>query len=328
MTSRKIIAVLLAAGALLASAHAKMPVMAAYWSANKKPSDTVKANYPTGVLPGAINRLILTNAKFQEFERLESSPGWKENLAEYQLLRERGVSVWVMISNEQRDQLDKPAASKYIADLVDFCERNGIDGVDIGFEGEIAIGHTNYNNFCRELADALHAKKKQVSIAVHPHWTFAKIEDSTLAKMDYVLAMAYDERGDWNKTQHGPHSTFEYAQSSVGKVLERKVPPSKILLGMPTYGYRWWTDKSGEKKAEKFGWQDVLKKFPHMRDKDVAGAGAKTAEGVWHYNGLPTVRKKVAWANAQKLGGIGVDHGDYEVKTSDSFWIAARAANR
>lgn len=327
MSLSKIIPSLLAGGALVAAAHAKMPVMAAYWAADRRASETVKDHYPAGVLPGTINRLILTHVKFQNFEKLESTDMWKKNLAEYKLLKEKGVSIWVMIANSERDFLDQKASSNYIKELVDFCVRNDIDGVDIDFEGD-PVGHPNFNAFCRELADALHAKKKQVSMAVHPHWTFPKVEDATLAKLDYVMAMAYDERGSWDKNKHGPHSTFEYAESCVDKVRKRNVPPEKILLGMPTYGYRWWTE-NGEKQAAEIGWPAVVKKFPGQNSKDVAGAGYRTPEGIWHYNGIPTVRKKVAWANRQKLAGIGVWHGNYEVKSPmDSFWLNVRAENR
>src|SRR5262249_38723686 len=105
------------------------------------------------------------------------------------------------------------------------------------------------SDFTRDLADALHAQGKLLTIAIP-----AKERDTTVgwagafdyaalgAAADLVTVMAYEYTGPFS----GPGSVAPYGWvSRVAAYATQQIAPEKVLLGLAAYGYDWNTTSGG-----------------------------------------------------------------------------------
>jgi GH18 family chitinase len=94
--------------------------------------------------------------------------------------------------------------------------------------------------------------------------------------------MAYDAEGR--------HSTYEFAESDVGRLVNQGVPAAKICLGIPLYG-RGVNDRSRE-----LGYSQIMARFK-------PGAEVDEMDGLY-FNGISTVERKTRLALSTKLAGV------------------------
>lgn len=120
----------------------------------------------------------------------------------------------------------------------------GYYGLDIDFEYIYPENRQDYNNFLRRMTDTLHPLGYTVSTALAP-----KISGDQTGLLyeahdyafhgryaDHVILMTYE----WGYTYSPPMAVAPIDQ--VEKVIQYAVsviPPEKILMGMPNYGYDW-----------------------------------------------------------------------------------------
>lgn len=127
-----------------------------------------------------------------------------------------------------------------------------IDGVDLDYEGfAFADGHDSWATtqplwraFVTELAAALHAKGKLLSVTIPPTWIAAGNEtgypvyDQAFigAVADRIRLMVYD----WSVSSPGPISPISWLNQVVAYT-NAKLPndKSKLQLGIPAYGRNW-----------------------------------------------------------------------------------------
>jgi GH18 family chitinase len=187
---------------------------------------------------------------------------------------------------------DKQAA--LINELVKFTVDNNFDGIDVDIENEFI--DENYEPFVLGLSQALKPHKKMMTSALST-WTGKAVSDKALAVYDIINIMSYDQTGPWNKDRPGPHSTFEAAQADLDYWIDtRKVPASKVTLGLPFYGYGF-----GPSIPDSYSYGDIVKQWPGAELKDQVEV---PGQGIVYYNGLPTIRKKVELARARKAAGV------------------------
>src|SRR4051812_35761843 len=105
--------------------------------------------------------------------------------------------------------------------------------------------------------------------------------------------MAYDAVGPWEPKSPGQHSSMEFAQSSVRYWLERGLPKTKAVLGVPFFGYGF----GAAFRKDDYPYKEIVAKFPGAENADQAG---KT---IW-YNGQATMKAKVDFVKQSGLGGI------------------------
>ncbi len=91
----------------------------------------------------------------------------------------------------------------------------------------------------------------------------------------------------------GQHSSFEFAVANVDYWLQRGLPKSKAILGVPFYGYGFGDDS----RQGGVGYDQIIAKYPAGLDVD------KIGNTIW-YNGIPTIRAKTKYARDQQLGGV------------------------
>jgi chitinase len=174
---------------------------------------------------------------------------------------------------------DRSARGRFLGNLLDFCARHDLDGVDIDWEYPKAHSAADYALMMRELSQALHAQGKLLTtcaIAMDDEYG-AHIHPDVFACVDFVNIMAYD----W----HGlSHSSYAVAEQSLDYWLRRGCPPEKAMLGLPFYG-----------RKPPAAYRDLVLMDPDAPRKDNVGE--------IFYNGIPTIRKKTELA-LRKGGGV------------------------
>ncbi len=192
---------------------------------------------------------------------------------------------WLHLLETKRDIL--------IADLVNGMTTHKFDGIDVDLEGDFINEH--YPDFISELAQATKAKNKLLTAALAT-WNADIIHDSTLSRFDYINIMSYDATGPWNPGQPGQHSPISMTENDINYfVNKRSIDPSKLLAGLPFYGYFF---TSGTVIPMTFA--DIVSQYPEAGDKDEVNLPS----GTIYYNGIPTIKQKVNLAMRRKLAGV------------------------
>jgi GH18 family chitinase len=174
--------------------------------------------------------------------------------------------------------------------IVDYCERHGLDGVDIDWEHpRTDAEREQYGKFLTDLKSALEPHGRSLSIAIAP---WERLAPASITAVDRIHLMAYDNGGR--------HSTFEYAEESLGKLAAQQVPPEKICLGIPFYG-RPFRGEFGAGKT----YAEISAGLETAPDSD-------ELNGIY-FNGPSMVASKTRLARDRGLGGVmiwelGQDH--------------------
>lgn len=200
--------------------------------------------------------------------------------------------------------LQNPASRERAADaILQRLEEWGMTGVHIDFEQVLPRDRQNLNLFLKTLAERLRPAGFSVTIAVP-----AKVSDSpanswsggydyaTIARyVDRIALMTYDEH--WRGGEPGPVASVGWVERVVRYALSAGVPPEKILLGIPAYGYDW--PRRGQGRAVTFAeamelasrhgapieW-DEQAKVPHFTYGDGRRVYFENRESVAHKIGI------------------------------------------
>ncbi len=167
------------------------------------------------------------------------------------LMREKKVPVVAMVSNFYPDQwnganvhriLHSPEQRKsFIASILRTLQRYGFAGINVDFEGLSEESDEYLVQFMKELHAELHPAGYQVSIDVAPFnsdYNLARLNDVC----DFIIVMAYDEH--YAESVPGPVADQQWFRSVLSDITA-KVPPRKIIVGLPAYGYDWPKNDSG-----------------------------------------------------------------------------------
>ena len=169
-------------------------------------------------------------------------------------LRGRGILVIPSVTNivdgvwngglVSRIIADPALASANINNLVQLAVNRGYDGIDLDYENLSSSDRGRFSTFVRQLADALHAQGKLLTVNVYAKtsepgtWDGPMSQDWTVigAKADQVRIMTYEYH--WSTSGPGPISPIDW----VGQVMSfarTVIPAAKIMQGVPLYGYDW-----------------------------------------------------------------------------------------
>jgi GH18 family chitinase len=208
-----------------------------------------------------------------------------------------GVKVLVSLAGGGRPSIKawkralRPAnRSDFVATIMKFVEEHDLDGVDVDIEWNLLPDMGKwYTPFVLELKEALHAKGKTITTALHAVRVHPDVTRESLEAYDYINIMVYDKTGPWNPDRPGHHSPFSYAEDAyVYWTQELKIPGNKLVLGMPFYGRS--LDTQG---AATFG---------SIVEENAIHAYVDTV-GQMCYNGIHTIVKKTEFAK-EKFNGI------------------------
>jgi hypothetical protein len=191
----------------------------------------------------------------------QSGPGWvgyqSQALADL-VTRAHGAGDRVVLTASCFDQsaLDKMAAdpttgARLGASLVQLVEAKNLDGVNLDFEGKGSKDQAGLDAIVAGVSSAMHA--------ANPHWqvtmdTYASsagdpsgfYDIAGLApSVDGFFVMAYDMNSKTTPSPTSPLTGAGFTDLDAVQQYAAVVPPSKVILGVPYYGYDWPTAGPG-----------------------------------------------------------------------------------
>jgi chitinase len=182
--------------------------------------------------------------------------------------------------------------------IIQFVSTYNLDGVDIDIEGNLLDGTTitsaQYESFVTQLGTALHGQNKLMTAALAT-WFGSYVTNTAAAQFDWVNIMSYDNYGTW--TGPGQHSSYPAAVSDLAYWQGKGLAKSKLVLGVPSYGYQWVNNTSSGSSSIQFN--TLVGIYPRAANQDsiIPAAGQ-----VIYYNGVPTIKNKTALAISSASG--------------------------
>lgn len=260
-----------------------------------------------------------------------SGPGWEGyqsaelvNLVnEAHAAGDRVVLTVECFDQGDLDQLvtDPTAAATLASQVAQLVAAEQMDGVNFDFEG---TGSAD-----REALVKLIGTVSFLLKATDPNWQLTEdiyassldgagfFDASALAsELDAVFVMAYDMGGRDTPSPTAPLIGSGYTDASVVSTFAGQVPASKVILGIPFYGYAWPT------AGDWLGAPATGAAFP-LSYSQIVAAGRPTywdpttdtpwtawkADGQWYeafFDDPQSIALKVAAATKAGLGGVGV----------------------
>ncbi len=254
--------------------------------------------------------------------------GWDETpLIEY--AHQRGVNVVLTVTNFGYDNnaavLKDPAKrEKLIETVTQLVQERGGDGVNIDFEAVYGEYRDELVDFFSELSGYMRQRlpDAEISLALPAvDWRDAFDAAAIAENCDYLMIMGYDYY--WkNSANAGPVAPLEGGSfnvtNSVNYYLEQGVPPEKLLLGVPWFGYDWPVED--ESKKSRTLAPGTARIYPAM--EDLAEANGKNFDSeakvpwfnyhdgdmqhqAWYDDSL-SLALKYDFVNDIDIGGIGI----------------------
>ena len=187
----------------------------------------------------------------------QSGPGWNGyqsqdlvNLVSRSHAAGARVVLTITCFNQHSlDQItsDPNAASRLSAALIAAVQAKNLDGVNFDFEGEGSADQAGLTALITNVSASLHA--------VDPHWQVTMAVYASAAgdpggfyniaavapAVDGFFVMAYDMNSKSQPSATSPLFGGSFSDLQAIEEFLKVVPPSKILLGLPYYGYDWQT---------------------------------------------------------------------------------------
>lgn len=137
---------------------------------------------------------------------------------------------------------DPQRRTRHVQHIVDEVLARNYDGIDIDYESLDVSMRAPFSAFIIELSEALHARGKLLSVAVHAkdsdYGGLGGFQDWQVIGeyADRVRIMTYDYH--WRGGGPGPVAPLYWVQS-VAEYAVTVIDPSKVFIGIPFYGYDW-----------------------------------------------------------------------------------------
>lgn len=207
------------------------------------------------------------------------------------------------------DLISEAKRAGFAAKLSAYLVEHNFDGLDVDIEGPSI--NEDYGAFIEVLAKELKPKGKLLTAALSKGYGGSKVPASVFEHFDFINIMAYDGAGPWNPKAAGQHSSFDFAKDNVAYWLERGLPKSKAVLGVPFYGYGF----GDAFRKRDYSYSSIIASHPGAENSDQVGST------IW-YNGIPTIKAKSQYVVDQGLAGIMIWSLDYDVKGERSLLSA------
>jgi spore germination protein YaaH len=217
---------------------------------------------------------------------------------------------------------DPNAASRLSSALITAVSAKNLDGVNFDFEGEGSADRNGLTTLITQVSGALHA--------ANPHWQVTMATYASAATdsqgfynvaalapaLDGFFVMAYDMNDRSTPSATAPLVGGGYNDTEALQQFTAVVPPQKVILGVPYYGYDWPTT-DGTSTAQATGPENplsdaVIAASGHPTYWDPSTQTAWTSYQVgnqWHetYFDNPTsLALKAQLANSFHIAGVGI----------------------
>ena len=168
-----------------------------------------------------------------------------------------------------------------IRNIEQFCEEQGLDGVDIDWEFPAENEWEAFSAFIVELRES----GLKLSLAFYPE--DIKLSDEAVKTVSAVNVMAYDQFDE-----AGRHSTYETTAESIEYFLNLGFAPEQLCLGIPAYGRPL----------------DGSAQWPLYCDYASQLADGTDLLGDAYFNSPQLAQDKCALAKGEALGGVFLYH--------------------
>jgi spore germination protein YaaH len=238
--------------------------------------------------------------------------------------------------------VSNPSVKKKLIDsLFAIAQHWGFDGINVDFESIPSNNRDNVTSFMRDLAAKFHDNMAGSSVSCAPtdydfrqgDWDVKAI--SQFVDVIFMQGYGYGYSGGTVATPVGllpdgiswGHTNIT---TLINSVLEAGPDTSKIILGLPHFGYDWPTISPNAHsrtsgKGTAFYYPDALLKiddYGRQWDSDAMNPWYRYQVGTqWHqgwYDDAESMAKKYAFAASKNLGGVGMwslgmDQGNHDI---------------
>jgi len=180
--------------------------------------------------------------------------------------RRAGLHLMPLVTNPGFDRStahgllhNAKAQDRAAKSLAQLAEQNQYVGWQLDFEGIGPADKLAYTRFVARVAARLHHDHRLLSVAVVPRFSDTYPDNSApgfhtgewgaafdfrrLGRVaDFLVLMAYDQHTP--STPPGPVAGSDWVRAALDYAV-RRVPPAKLLLGIPLYGREWAETSSG-----------------------------------------------------------------------------------
>ena len=196
------------------------------------------------------------------------------------------VGGWVQSKYYQKALTSATSRANLVANIKNFCQSYGIDGVVIDWEAyQNTVVDSLYGFFINELKTAFTGTNLQISAAISPTHTSLF---SAFANADFIQLMSYGAYFTQN-TQ----VSMSTLQGWVNGWVSAGYSITKIVIGLPAYG-RTPTDGTSIK------YRQALNMYNVLPSQDTVTSSGK----LYYYNGINTVKSKTQYAVSNHLRGV------------------------
>lgn len=221
-------------------------------------SEVATAPDRTGVTMDGVN--VVSPAFFH----LNSNGELTENIGqagqEYiEWAHSNGYKIWPMVQNAGNGMMnvtseimnDYNKRQELINEIVYYCVKYRLDGINIDFENMKQEDKNMYSRFIIELTPRLKDMGIVVSVDVtapdgSETWSLCFDRNVIGDVADYIVFMAYDQYGT-SSNKSGTTAGYDWVNVSLNKFLKtEEIKSDKIILAIPLYTRLWTEDSSGK----------------------------------------------------------------------------------
>jgi spore germination protein len=182
---------------------------------------------------------------------------------------------------------------QHVDAIVALVRRQNYAGIDIDYEELHAGDRQAFTQFITELASALHAHGKVLSVAVFPQMAApggnqpdSAQDYAALGKVaDQVRIMGYNYH--WANSAPGATAPVGWVRSLL-RYATSQMPASKVVLGIPLFGYNW---PDGKAPAATLSWLQALR----LSRQYHATANYSTASQTPYFSYSSAGRTHIVW---------------------------------
>lgn len=250
-----------------------------------------------------------------------------------------GYKVWPMVQNSEAGSInvtsnimnDYNKRQELISQIIIYCVKYKLDGVNIDFENMKQEDKNMYSRFIIELEPRLKEIGMTLSVDVtapdgSETWSMCFDRNVIGDVADYIVFMAYDEYGS-SSNKAGTTAGYDWVELGIKKFIEtEEIKEEKIILAIPLYTRVWTEDSSGKITSKNTvsmkntysvipngvekQWNDSLKQY-YVEYKD-----GNNTKKIW-IEDETSLKEKISLIKKYKLGGVASWQKGME---TDNFW--------
>ena len=273
---------------------------------------------------GTTNRIQLFDPK--DDQAYKDFIGIKKRNPEVKVLL--AIGGWIEGSEKYSQIVSNPETrSTFVQSVFQILTKYGFDGLDLDWEYPAARGgkpedKQNFVSLVRELKAAFSDKGYELTAAVGAtaFSAAAAYDIPQLSNLlDAIHVMTYHFHGTW-KLQTGLNAPLNEVEDSIKYWLKEGASPSKLILGMGTYGHTWtlsggntWigAPAAGPGKAGRYtrkegylGYNEICENIGNWNiTQNVNGVYAYYGNQWVGYDDVSSIHKKVNLINKYGLAG-------------------------